>query len=175
MDTTRRKFIYSTMAAAGSTVLIPQMVFGSKRPNFVSDQIDQEIVKEYVTVAHSDFERMKTLLEEYPNLLNATMDWGDGDFESAIGAAGHMGHKDYANYLIERGARFDIFVLTMLGKTEIVMPFFEAFPNLITSIGPHGFTLLHHAEKGGEDSKELYEYFESKGLTEKFIATYKKD
>ena len=175
MENTRRKFIYSTMAAAGSAVLFPQMSFAKTNLNFVSDQIDQEVVKEFVTVAHSDFKRMKTLLEEYPNLLNATVDWGDGDFESAVGAAGHMGHKEYANYLIERGARFDIFVLTMLGKTEIVMPFFEAFPDLVTSIGPHGFTLLHHAEKGGGDSKELYDYFESKGLTEKFIPTFKKD
>ena len=175
MNTTRRKFIYNTMAAAGSAVFIPQMAFGRATPDFISDQIDQEIVKEYVTVAHSDFERMKTLLEEYPNLLNATMDWGDGDFESAIGAAGHMGHKDYANYLIDNGARFDIFVLSMLGKTEIVMPFYDAYPDLITSIGPHGFTMLHHAEKGGDDSKELYDYLVSKGQTEKFIPTFKKD
>jgi len=175
MLSTRRKFIYKTMAAAGSAALLPQMVFGRPSPELVSDQINQEIVKEYVTVAHSDFERMKTLLEKYPNLLNATTDWGDGDFESAIGAAGHMGHKDYANYLIDQGARFDIFVLTMLGQIEIVMPFLKAYPSLITSIGPHGFTLLHHAEKGGDDAKELYDYFESKGLTEKFIPTFKKD
>ncbi len=175
MNTTRRKFIYSTMAAAGTAALFPQMSFGRVTPEFVRDQIDQEIVKEYVLVAHKDFDRMKTLLEEYPNLLNATIDWGDGDFESAIGAAGHMGHKDYANYLIDNGARFDIFVLTMLGKTEIVIPIIESYPQLVNSIGPHGFTLLHHAEKGKEDAKELYDYFESKGLTEKFIKTFDKD
>jgi len=175
MDATRRKFIYKTMATAGSAVLFPQMSFGLTASEIDSDKIDQQIVEEFVKVAHSDFDIMKTLLEKHPHLLNAANDWGDGDFETAIGAAGHMGHKEFANYLIEKGARFDIFVLTMLGKTEIVMPFFEAFPDLITSIGPHGFTLLHHAEKGGEESKELYDYFEFKGLTEKFIPTYKKD
>jgi hypothetical protein len=171
----RRKFIYKAMAVAGSATLFPQMVFGKATSEIVSDKIDQEIVKEFVSVAHSDFKRMKTLLEKHPNLLNAANDWGDGDFETAIGAAGHMGHKDFAKYLIENGARFDIFVLTMLGQTEIVMPFLEAYPSLITSIGPHGFTLLHHAEKGGDDAKELYDYLESKGLTEKFIPTFKKN
>ncbi len=175
MDTTRRKFIYSTMASAGSAALFPQIAFSRATPEMLSDKIDQEIVEEFVTVAHSDFERMKTLLEKYPHLLNATNDWGDGDFESAIGAAGHMGHKDFANFLIEKGARFDVFVLTMLGQAEVVIPIIEFYPQLLTSIGPHGFTLLHHAEKGGDDAKELYDYFESNGLTEKFIPTFKKD
>ena len=68
-----------------------------------------------------------------------------------------------------------IFVLTMLGKTEIVFPMIEAFPHMLNAIGPHGFTLLHHAEKGKEEGKELYDYFISKGLTKKFIKTFDKD
>ena len=175
MSSSRRKFIYTSMAAAGAVSLFPQ--FGLSHSNIVSGnpKIDQEIVDEFVLVAHSDFERMKTLLEKHPHLLNATVDWGDGDFESAIGAAGHMGHKDYAKYLMDRGARFDIFVLSMLGKTEIVMPAIEAFPDMLNAIGLHGFTLLHHAEKGKEAGKELYDYFISKGLTETFVKTFDRD
>ena len=55
----------------------------------------------------------------------------------------------------------------MLGKTNLVKPTLEAYPNLIFSKGPHGLTLLHHAEIGGEESKELYDYLLEKGLREK--------
>lgn len=35
----------------------------------------------------------------------------------------------------------------MLGKTELVKPVLEEYPNLISAKGPHGFSLLHHAKK----------------------------
>nr|MCU0421112.1 hypothetical protein [Cyclobacteriaceae bacterium] len=63
-------------------------------------------------------------------------------------------------------ARVNLFVLTMLGKTELVKPVLEAYPKLLTALGPHGFTLLHHAKVGGEEAKELYTYLEQRGLTE---------
>ncbi len=138
-------------------------------------KMEAELVEEFVRVAHSDFDQVRKMLEKTPNLLNATQDWGDGDFESAIGAAGHMGNKELANYLIDKGARFDVFVLSMLGKTEIVKSWIDLYPNLLQSIGPHGFTLLHHAKKGGDEAAELFEYFSKKGLTETFIPTYKKE
>jgi hypothetical protein len=40
----------------------------------------------------------------------------------------------------------------------------EEYPNLIFSKGAHGLTLLHHAEIGGEESKELFYYLQMKGL-----------
>ena len=112
------------------------------------------------------------MLEEYPLLLNASWDWGGGDFETALGAAGHMGLKETANYLLQKGARADIFVLTMLGKTDIVKSTIKEFPSLLNSLGPHGFTLLHHAEKGGKDSEDLLAFFQSSGMKEKNISLY---
>jgi hypothetical protein len=156
----RRNFIAGSLAI-GSGVFLPSYAFGQQeRPT----AIDPKIVNEFVKVAHNNLDRVKELLAERPLLLNASWDWGNGDFETAIGAAGHMGLKDYANFLIEKGARLDIFVLTMLGKTSIVKPIIEAYPNLLESHGPHGFTLLHHAKQGGKDGEELVEYFSSKGL-----------
>ena len=73
------------------------------------------------------------------------------------------------NYLIEQGARVNLFILTLLGQTELVKPVLEAYPSLLQAKGAHGFTLLHHAEVGGEESKELYDYLSSKGLKETFI------
>ena len=71
-----------------------------------------------------------------------------------------------ANYLVGLGARTNLFVLTMLGKTAIVKNYLETFPSYLTARGPHGLTFLHHAQKGGDDAKELLEYFQSKGLKE---------
>jgi hypothetical protein len=77
-----------------------------------------------------------------------------------------VGYKEMVNYFINLGARPTLHVLTMLGQTDLVKPVMEAYPQLITSLGPHGFTFLHHAKKGGDDATELLAYFESKGLTE---------
>ena len=54
----------------------------------------------------------------------------------------------------------------MLGETEIVKSTIEKYPALLNAKGAHGLTLLHHATKGGERSKELLDYLKSKGLTE---------
>ena len=106
------------------------------------------------------------MLAESPTLLYATWDWGGGDFETALEGAGHVGNKEIANYLIELGARTNLFVLTMLGKTNLVKSYLEAFPEYLKARGPHGFTLLHHAQRGGEEAKELLDYLGSKGLKE---------
>ena len=82
--------------------------------------LESSLVREFVAVAHSDLERTRALLEQEPGLVNASWDWGGGDFETALGSASHMGRPDIANYLLENGARLDLFAATMLGKYEIV-------------------------------------------------------
>lgn len=166
---TRKHFLNQAVFATGGFAIVP--AFGTKTPIF-KGALPPELVKEFVGVSHGNFDKTKALLEETPNLLNATWDWGDGDFETGIGAAGHTGSIDIANLLLEKGARADIFVLTMLGKTEIVKAMLESFPALLRSPGPHGLSLLHHAEKGGERSQELYDFFQSKGLTEKSFKVF---
>src|SRR5438105_4281234 len=48
-----------------------------------------ELVNEFVARAHSDLQRVQILLEREPLLINAAWDWGDGDWETALGAAAH--------------------------------------------------------------------------------------
>jgi hypothetical protein len=128
--------------------------------------IDVETIKEFVIAGHNDLDKVKEMLSNEPNLIYSRHDWGDGDFEEAIEGAGHIGNKEIANYLIEQGARVNLFILTMLGKNNIVIPALEEYPSLITAKGPHGFTLLHHAKIGGEESKEIYNYLIGKRLNE---------
>lgn len=123
--------------------------------------LEAKLVQEFVSVAHSDLNRVKELLAQEPALVNATWDWGGGDFETALGAAGHMGRKDIANYLLEQGARIDIFVAAMLGNLDIVKAALAAYPDSINTLGPHGIPLIAHAKAGGDDAKVVLEYLES--------------
>ena len=149
--------------ASGSLLAMPALSFGRNDQN---PPLAVELVKEFVIAGHGNFDKTKLLLQQEPALLYATFDWGNGDFETALEGAGHTGNKEIARYLIERGGRTNLFVLTMLGKTQIVKPFLETFPSYLTARGPHGLTLLHHAQKGGDDAKELLDYLHSKGLKE---------
>jgi hypothetical protein len=131
-----------------------------------ADPLPAEKVKDFVAAGHNNLVKVKQMLEEFPTLIYATWDLGGGDFETALEGAGHVGNKEIATYLINRGARTNMFVLTMLGKTELVKPYLEMFPEYVRARGPHGLTLLHHAQRGGEDARELLEYLQSKGLKE---------
>ena len=123
--------------------------------------LGSNLVEEFVRVAHSDLDRTRELLEQEPGLVNASWDWGGGDFETALGAAAHMGAKDIANYLLEHGARLDIFAAAMLGKLEIVKAALTEYPNAKDILGPHDIPLIVHAEKGGDDAKEVLEFLKS--------------
>ena len=169
--TNRRSFLISSAAAAGLVLYPETLLFGqgagaaqtpspsaaSKRP----DPLKPELVKEFVMAAHVDLEKTKALLSETPTLLNATWDWGGGDFEMAIGGAGHMGRRDIALFLIGQGGRFDLFVATMLGRLDVVKPMLTAFPHLAESKGPHGIPLMVHAQKGGQEAAEVAAFLES--------------
>ena len=123
--------------------------------------LDSKLVEEFVGVSHGNFERVKELLTQEPALINATWDWGGGDFETALGAASHMGNKAIANFLLENGARIDIFAAAMLGKLDIVKAALLVYPDAIDIPGPHGIPLIDHAETGGEDAKAVVEYLNS--------------
>jgi hypothetical protein len=110
--------------------------------------IKPEIVQEFVGQAHGDFQKVQELLEQEPGLLNAAWDWGNGDWETALGAAAHMGRKDIANYLLDKGARIDLFAAAMLGKIDIVKAIISDTHALKESLGPHQIPLLNHAQAG---------------------------
>ena len=160
----RKKFLQNFSVGAGGVLLMPSSMIAQVNPK--PDPLPGEKVKEFVGAGHNDLVKVKKLLEEFPGLLYATWDWGGGDFETALEGAGHVGTKDVANYLIAQGARTNLFVLTMLGKTQIVKAYLDTYPEYLNAKGPHGFTLLHHAQRGGEDAKELLDYLQSKGLKE---------
>ncbi|MEO8069491.1 MAG: hypothetical protein ABI599_17470 [Flavobacteriales bacterium] len=148
------------------TVLHAQDVAKPPKPPKLPD----DLVKEFVRVGHNDLPAVQRMLKEQPGLLNACWDLGGGDFETALEGAGHVGDRDIAEYLIGQGARANIFVLTMLGHTLEVKALLAAFPSLLRSKGPHGLTLLHHAQRGGPQAAELLQHISGLGLTETKMA-----
>ena len=83
------------------------------------------LVNEFVGKSHGDLDRVRALLAEHPALVNAAWDWGNGDWETGLGAAAHVGRRDIALLLLEHGARMDIFAAAMLGHLQIVRAMIE--------------------------------------------------
>ncbi len=156
---TRKKFIISSVTGAAGMVLLPQIVTAQQAQPPMKQQkappLDKELVKEFVTVAHKDFDKVRSMLQENPDLLNACYNWKDWDWEDAIGAAGHMGLREMALYLLEQGARPTICVAAMLGNLEVVKTFITSFPQMKESVGPHNISLITHAIKGGDQAKPV--------------------
>jgi hypothetical protein len=127
--------------------------------------IDPELVGEFVLKAHGDLGVVKQLVEQEPAIVNAAWDWGGGDWETGLGAASHVGRRDIAEFLLEHGARMDVFAAAMLGESEIVRAMLAAQPDLRNARGPHGISLVAHAEAGGEQAREVLDLLQGAAAT----------
>jgi hypothetical protein len=122
-----------------------------------------ERAREVVGVSLGNFARVKELVGPQPALAKATWDWGFGDWESALGAASHVGNREIAEFLMQNGARPTLFTAAMLGHLATVKAFVAAFPGIQRTTGPHSLTLLHHAKAGGDPAAEVAAFLESLG------------
>lgn len=133
----------------------------SFKPSWKKPQINRQLVQDFVIYAHTDLAMVKKLVEKEPGLVLAYMNWGGDDWESALGAASHMGRRDMAEFLLERGARIDIFCAAMLGLVDVVKAFITLQPKLIDAKGPHGFSLHFHAQVGGKEAEKTLDYLQT--------------
>jgi hypothetical protein len=124
-------------------------------------QLDPAKVQAFVANAHGDLDAVRSLLEEEPALVNAAWDWGGGDWETGLGGAAHMGRRQIALYLLEHGARLDLFAAAMLGYFDIVTAILSDFPEMRDAAGPHGIPLVEHARVGGADARAVLELLEA--------------
>ena len=121
-------------------------------------RLDLMLVEAFVGAAHGDFAKVKALLEQEPALLNAAHDWGGGSWESALGAASHVGNREIAEYLLSKGAPMTICTAAMLGQLELVKAIIETHPEQRNALGAHGIPLLAHAKAGGEQAKAVLDW-----------------
>lgn len=159
---TRKTFLRHSLLGLSGITLAPALL--RSQQNQKPPALSPEIVKEFVGKSHSDFDRVREMLENEPGLLQAVWDWGGGDFESALGAGSHVGHRDIALYLLEKGAPVNLFTAAMLGNLTLVKAIAEAYPSQLFSKGPHGLSLMHHAKKGGDEALAVVEYLEKAGI-----------
>ena len=105
-STSRRNFIFTT-ALTGAAVIVgaqnaPQQMPQQQPVKPKPPALDPALVKEFVIAGHGDLEKTQQMLKEQPGLLNTAWDWGGGDFEMAIGGAGHMGRSDIAKLALDQ-------------------------------------------------------------------------
>lgn len=164
----RRRFFSGMTAVAGGLMTTAtgaarqQGGEGAAAPDWLPRQ-DPALAQELVAVSHNNVDRVRALVTRQPALANAAVDWGFGDWESALGAASHVGRRDIAEVLLANGARPTIFSATMLGQLDTVKAFVAASPGVQRTLGPHSITLLSHARAGGPAAAPVLAYLETLG------------
>jgi hypothetical protein len=124
---------------------------------------DPDLVRELVGASHAKFDRVRELVDARPALAKVSWDWGFNDWETALGAASHVGRREIALYLIDKGAQPTIFSAAMLGQLDVVKAFVAASPGIQKLKGPHTITLLSHARAGAKQAEEVVAWLESIG------------
>ena len=99
----------------------------------------QAEIDEFVGAAHGDLQRVRTFLDNYPDLIYARASWD----ESAIEAATQTGRVEIAELLLSKGASLDICTAAMLGRKQNVEAFLIDEPSLVLATGAHGIPLLY--------------------------------
>ena len=130
---------------------------GSLYPGFPGQ--NPKLVEEVVRYSHFDIDAVHELITDRPALAKASWDWGFGDWESALGAASHMGRRDMAELLITHGARPNMFTFAMFDQVDTLRAIVQANPGVQRIHGPHGITLLVHARNG--KAERVIDYLES--------------
>lgn len=166
----RRRFLMGLAALPAIPVLSPRATplrrsVRAEAPSHFPHQ-DPALVSAVVGASHRDLDRVRELVDARPALARASWDWGFGDWETALGAASHVGRPDIAEYLIAQGARPNLFTWTMLGQLDVVRAAIQASPGVEAIPGPHGITLLAHARAGGDDAGPVLAYLEELGTAD---------
>lgn len=160
----RRSFLASVPVGLSTAALDagPSAAAAGDPPSSFPTQ-DADLVREMVAVSHGNIARVKELVGRQQTLAKASYDWGFGDWETALGAASHVGNRDIAEFLLANGARPSIFSAAMLGQLDVVKAFVTAAPGVQRIKGPHSITLLRHAIAGGAAAKPIVDYLTSVG------------
>mgnify|MGYP001333950703 CR=1 FL=1 len=151
----RRTFIKQSSGLAFSALGISTLDLSAKNPFHLPLDIQKkpalpaELVYDFVRLAHTDLNRVKEMLLSEPGLVNASWDWGGGDFETALGGAAHMGNRAIVEYLLKNGARKDIYCSAVNGELEVVKAMVSSDPSIVNVPGPHSLSLLYHTAVGG--------------------------
>ena len=82
--------------------------------------MDPALINGFVEAAHRDLEKVKTMLDQYPDLLQVQRGKSK---ETALQAASHSGRREIVEYLLSKGAPLNICAAAMFGLTDRVSDF----------------------------------------------------
>ena len=165
----RRSILTSTIVLAGTSAAGragPRLAPSPRAPTDPYSRYpstDPALVADFVGASHGRAGDVEKMLADHPAIVNATTDWGFGDWETALGAASHVGNRDIALMLMDAGARPDHFTAAMMGWTPALRAMIESRPGLQRTRGPHGITLLAHARAANDEASEIVRYLLSLG------------
>lgn len=162
----RRRFLGVTLGGLSSLGIVGKGLAQPGQPGRLSD----DLVLEFVSAAHTDLSKTEKLLEKEPALARAAWDWGRGDWETGLGGAAHTGSVHIVRFLLDHGARMDLFAAAVLGELSVVKAVVEAFPSAIDVPGPHGIPLIEHAKFGGKNAEPVVEYLMERGAKERDLS-----
>jgi len=154
----RRQFL-SGVAAVGVATPLGEFIAYDDKPK----KLELAMVGKFVGKSHGDIDTVKELLAKEPALVNAAWDWGNGDWETGLGASSHVGRKEIARLLLDKGARFNVFAATMLGMTSVLTEMIKEMPNIHAVPGPHQIPMVSHAIFGREEADDVFALLLSAG------------
>src|SRR5512133_1087450 len=129
--------------------------------------LPNEQIRDFVIAGHGNLPRIREMLMETPELLNACYQWAEDDCATAIQAAAQAGSVNVAEYLLAHGAPLDICTAAMLGRKDAVEQMLDQDPSLINAKGAHGISLMAHAawSNNVELAKMLFERGATLGMS----------
>jgi uncharacterized protein len=108
--------------------------------------IPQELINQFVSVAHFDFEKVKELQKLCPTLMMTRATWD----ELAIEAAAHMGLAPMAQFLADLGAPVSTCTATLLGAQDLVKRMIQEDLGCLRERGAHDIALLAYTAFAAE-------------------------
>lgn len=160
----RKGFLRKAALGTSGAILLPNVLLATHTSEIVTDKkkpLKPAMVKEFVRVSHSKFDKVKAMLEQEPGLIHSAWDWGGGDFERPIEAAAHMGNQEIIKYLLSKGARMSIFVAAVMGNLDLVKTILQYSPEQLHVKGAHKLSLMYHAKRGGNNALPIVKYLKS--------------
>src|SRR5512142_1856716 len=130
---------------ASSATLAANSEAPSKPMDAPQNTLTNEQIRDFVIAGHGKLPRIREMLMENPDLLNASYQWSENDSETALQAAAQAGSAPVAEYLLGHGAPMDICTAAMLGRQDVVEEMLGRDPGLINARGAHGISLMAHA------------------------------
>lgn len=135
--------------------------------------MNSEKIRDLVMAAHGDLDKVKELVAEYPDLIDAPHEWRPGMTESPLEAAAHTGGRKIAEFLLENGANPIIVAAAMLGDENSFEQLLAENPERIREKGAHNFSLIFHAALGGNlnIAERIYHEVADEGIDTALLAS----